>query len=561
VLDPLRRLLPTLHEDDRMIAVCKPPGIDSGVLPGGGPGAAELLARQRGLADDALVPANRLSRYDSGVLVLVRDDALLRHVRAGLRRGRIQQVYELVAKGSLRGQRLELRPAGSAPAGTGPKRNRRPAGKPHPEAREPTGEGIEERPTIADLRVLHRGGDRLHIRCDTNARSTHELRAMLRAAGLHVFGDTMGGRPGRDQSVTQSCTHLSRFAFHHPALGRKLTISAPPAIGFQETAEGDDPLQRRLVAALAARLECLQDESTNAVRLLNGAADGVPGLVVERLDHVLIVQVLEDHCTLSAAEVRRVSGFFRDWFGASAVYRKRFPKDRASPDPRIEAELSDPQPMLGTPAPAEIEIRERGVTFVVRPYDGYSTGLFLDHRDNRARVRDLADGRRVLNLFAYTCGFSVAAALGGAARTVSVDLSRTHLERGKEHFRRNGLALDEHTFVASEAFDYFKRAQRQGRTFDFVILDPPTFARLKRPRRTFNVQRDLPALVAEASRLLEGGGILMVSTNCRQMTRSALQAAVRAGLERRAKVLAEPPLPPDFASDPDFAKTVFLRVT
>ncbi len=538
----------------------KPPGIDSGRLAGGAAGVAELLAQRRGSAEGSLVPANRLSRFDSGVLLLVRDQRLLRHIRAGLRQGRIQQAFELVARGPFRGRRLQLRPAGGPPPRNAKDRSR-PGGKLAPRPRPAAPEAGETIPTTADLRLLHRGADRVHLACDTNARSTHELRAMLRAAGLHVIGDRMGGRPGRSESISQTCTHLARFAFHHPGLGHKLVLTAPPAIGFQEQADGEEPLQRWLLAALAARTECLLDESTDAFRLLNGAADGVPGVVVERLGRVLIMQILEERCVLNAASQRRVARFFKEWFDASAVYRKRFPKDRAAPDATVDDELSNPAPMLGEPAAAEIEIREKGIRLGVRPYDGYSTGLFLDHRDNRARVRELAENRRVLNLFAYTCGFSVAAALGGAASTVSVDLSRTHLERGKENFTRNGLSLDNQTFIASEAFEYFKRAARQGQTFDLIIMDPPTFARMKRPKRTFNVQKDLPAMVAEASRLLDRDGLLMVSTNCRQMSGKALLAAVRAGLNRRATVVAAPPLPPDFASDPDFAKTVFLRVT
>jgi len=109
----------------------------------------------------------------------------------------------------------------------------------------------------------------------------------------------------------------------------------------------------------------------------------------------------------------------------------------------------------------EYAVLENGIRFLVRPHDGHSTGLFLEHRDNRKRVRRLAAGRNMLNAFAYTCGFSVAAALGGAAGTVSVDVSKKYLEWGKCNFAANELNLADHRFICSDIFDYYRRARRR----------------------------------------------------------------------------------------------------
>jgi len=168
----------------------------------------------------------------------------------------------------------------------------------------------------------------------------------------------------------------------------------------------------------------------------------------------------------------------------------------------------------------------------------------------------------VLNLFCYTCGFSVAAAAGGAKATVNVDIARKCLEWGKENFKANGLALDDHIFINDDAFNYFKRARRQQRKFDVVVLDPPSFARSKKNRRVFTLEKDLQQLVAGAISLLVPSGVMLVSTNHRGTSRKWLreQIALAAGLQT-VSVISTPRLPVDFAGDPDHAKTVIVRIT
>jgi len=581
------KLVPILHEDTDLIAVGKPAGMDAGRLPEGDRrGIAEILTDLRGLVEH-LEPANRLSRYESGVLLLAKSQAMLRHIRTGLRTGSIQQDYLAVVKGAIKGRGLRTL-----------------VGKPgRPESvwhRSATGEkhGLKTHATrlkthashgatrrradqheFVNVSVLRRAEGRLLVRCTTNARSTHAFRATLRSAGLHVLGDTMGGRSGGRESAVRTCLHLEKIAFYHPVARRKITIVAPVPIGFKDDAEGRDNVERLLTTALAARVECLLDESTNAIRLINGDAEGIPGVVAEKFGDIIVLQVMEDRCQLTKTALGGIGRFYMEWFGAKAVYRKVFVKDRAQPDRDVEAELKSSTPMLGRAVEPAVEVLERGMKLEIRPYDGFAVGLFLDHRENRARVRELADGKRVLNLFAYTCGFSVAAALGGAASTVSVDISKAHLEWGKANFARNNIPLDTHQFIASDAFDYFKRARRQGRMFDLIIMDPPTFARMKKPRRTFSIIEDLPTLVRESLLTLDRRGVMMVSTNCRRLSTGKLTELVRAGgngkvyckgeskdhlcstlcSPRRLRVIDTPPLPPDFAADPQHARTVFLR--
>jgi 23S rRNA (cytosine1962-C5)-methyltransferase len=328
--------------------------------------------------------------------------------------------------------------------------------------------------------------------------------------------------------------------------------------GRARNVAGDDwSLVECFERALAARATLLADPHTNAFRVFNGAADGIDGLVIEKLGDVLIAQLHEGRLRLGEAEVRDLCAQAQRRLGARAVYRKSFARDRPSSQPGIRKLHWDPTPWLGQPVDAELPVLENSVSFLVHPYDGYSVGLFLEHRENRQRVRVLAAGRTVLNAFAYTCAFSVAAALGDAATTISVDLSKKHLEWGKRNFTANKLDLSLHRFICSDIFDYYRRAKRQRRRFDLIILDPPTFARSKRVRQIFVLAKDLERLVLEAMELLSPEGYLLLATNHRRTSRRRLEQAVAvAAGARRFQIIARPRLPLDFVGDPGYAKSI-----
>ncbi|MBU0639179.1 MAG: class I SAM-dependent methyltransferase [Planctomycetes bacterium] len=340
---------------------------------------------------------------------------------------------------------------------------------------------------------------------------------------------------------------------------RSARTARPPQRGAGALQERE--ALKLLDAALDRRANLLNDPHTTVARVCHGAADGLPGLVIERLGEILVAQLHEQRLQLSVALARRVCAAAQERLQVRAVYVKNYFRDRGGAAPEPTAQHRDPVPWLGERVEPELAVLENGVRFLVRPYDGFSTGLFLEHRENRARVRRLAAGSRVLNAFAYTCGFSVAAALAGAARTVSVDVSRRYLEWGQRNFAANEIELAGHTFICSDIFDYYKRARRQGRGFDLIILDPPTFARVRRPKRVFVLSADLDRLLAGALSLLEPAGHLLLATNHRGTTRRRLEQAVAAAAGRRAwQVIARPRLPQDFRGDPDFAKSILIRV-
>jgi 23S rRNA (guanine2445-N2)-methyltransferase / 23S rRNA (guanine2069-N7)-methyltransferase len=158
-------------------------------------------------------------------------------------------------------------------------------------------------------------------------------------------------------------------------------------------------------------------------------------------------------------------------------------------------------------------VREGESTFLVNITDYLDTGLFLDHRLTRALIRSLAADRRFLNLFCYTGTATVAAASGGAAATVSVDLSNTYLEWARRNLAHNGFAGREHEFVRSDCLEWLRHERRK---YGLIFLDPPTFSSSKRMENTLDVQRDHPALIKAAARLLEPEGLLLFSTNSRK---------------------------------------------
>ncbi len=158
-------------------------------------------------------------------------------------------------------------------------------------------------------------------------------------------------------------------------------------------------------------------------------------------------------------------------------------------------------------------VLENGIKFYINLVDYLDTGLFLDHRQTRELVRKMAPGKRVLNLFAYTCSFSVYAAVGGASFTKSVDMSNTYTAWGKDNFILNGLSL-KHNLIVRE--DCLKFLDYEREEYDIIVIDPPTISRSKKMERMFDVQEDYIELIAKSSKLLSDEGQIIFSTNSRR---------------------------------------------
>jgi 23S rRNA (cytosine1962-C5)-methyltransferase len=165
----------------------------------------------------------------------------------------------------------------------------------------------------------------------------------------------------------------------------------------------------------------------------------------------------------------------------------------------------------------EATVRESGLRFRVNFSDYLDTGLFLDHRPARSVVRAIASGKRVLNLFSYTGSFSVYAAAGGAASVTSVDLSNTYLAWSRENFKLNGLDESVHSAERADVMAFLERSRQAGTRWDIIVADPPTFSNSTMARDDFDVNRDWPALLAGCASALAEDGLILFSTNSRQL--------------------------------------------
>jgi len=214
--------------------------------------------------------------------------------------------------------------------------------------------------------------------------------------------------------------------------------------------------------------------------------------------------------------------------------------------PKQNAERNPPQLLSGArDASLQTTVLERNVCYGLDFGAGYSSGLFLDQRENRQFVRRAAP-RRMLNCFAYTCAFSVVAGLAGA-ETLSIDLSKKSLSRGRDNFMLNRLATDRHRFMAEDVVSVLPRLARKGERFDAIILDPPTFSR-SRTGRAWQVEHDFEKLLQAALEVAERDAKILLSTNCTRLNERALEVMGRFCLKatRRAGSFQATARLPDF---------------
>lgn len=288
-----------------------------------------------------------------------------------------------------------------------------------------------------------------------------------------------------------------------------------------------------------------EGEGTSAHRLFTS-----PSAWVERLGRDVLISFKVD-----AARDEALAGL-RDWeartgFQSERVFSRFLP--------RQNAERVAPVLLSGDPAASlQTVVTERGICYGIDFVAGYSAGLFIDQRANRARVHKLAP-KMMLNTFAYTCSFSVVAAMAGA-QTLSVDLSKKSLDRGRSNFELNGLAMEGHRFQADDVLDVLPRLERRGEKFDLIILDPPTFSLGNRGRR-WQVEEQIEDLLRAALELAAPKAAILISTNCTKLNLSALERTARFALKTArlgADISHEPSLP-DFPPG-EGAQTLWLRL-
>jgi len=543
-LFPAFRAQRILHDQGGLLLVDKPPGI---VVHGGDEQqASDLVSRLKRLLrargeSDYLGVHQRLDLGTSGVLAFTRDPALNALIAEQMEAHSVERVYvavvEFAGQARLRDsgvieQRLETVKGRTRVVKSGGQR------------------------ALTRYRVLDSGQRRALLELRPETGRTHQLRVHLSHAGAPIVGDaTYGGT-----AAERLFLHARDLVFQKPALRAQAPV--PPAF--------DDALHARVPGlGSAARVRealadagCLREpllSANDTFRIVNDWGDFLPGVCVDRYGDFAVLSLSSDE----ASDRRQELSDLLHEFGARGVYLKQ----RARADLRREAhaELAPKEPAAGEAAATPLLVREGEVRFGVTLDDGLSCGLFLDQRDNRARLAAFCGGRKVLNLFSYTCSFSVYAALASAEHVTSVDLSGHALARGRENFSLNGLDPAAHAFVQTDALDWLARAAKRGEKFGVVILDPPSFSTSGKGK-TFRVADGYQGALERVFAVLERDGRVLAVTNHRKTSPQAFRkiahdAARAAGREiSQLKDLPSPLDCPPGPAGPFPAKSVLISV-
>ena len=291
-----------------------------------------------------------------------------------------------------------------------------------------------------------------------------------------------------------------------------------------------------------------QDDLTTAFRLFNQEGDGFGGLTVDLYGDYAVFSWYNSY----VYQIRQT---------ISEAFRQVFPEVLGTYEKiRFKGLDYESAHVYGQEAPDFFTVLENGVLYQVFMNDGLMTGIFLDQHEVRGSLVDgLAMGKSLLNMFSYTAAFSVAAAMGGASQTTSVDLAKRSRELSQAHFQANGISKDDHRFIVMDVFEYFKYAKRKDLTYDVIVLDPPSFARNK--KQTFSVAKDYHKLISQSLEILNPGGIIIASTNAANVSRQKFTEQIDKGFAGRSyQILNKYGLPADFAYNKNDESSNYLKV-
>ncbi|PIQ13598.1 MAG: 23S rRNA (cytosine(1962)-C(5))-methyltransferase RlmI [Hydrogenophilales bacterium CG_4_9_14_3_um_filter_59_35] len=345
--------------------------------------------------------------------------------------------------------------------------------------------------------------------------------------------DRIKGEPQSGETVAVRDTHgaflaLAAYSPKSQILGRVWT--------YRENETVDEVfLRARLARAIGLRQELAK--TTDGMRLVHGESDGLPGLVVDRYADTLVMQVL-------SAGMERWRGALADLLveltGCANLY------ERSDAEVRDLEGLSARAGILRGVLPAPLVIREQGLKFYVDVEKGQKTGFYLDQRDNRRRVGELANDKDVLNCFCYSGGFSLSALQGGARSVLSVDSSAEALALARENVTLNNLAADRAEWLEADVFKSLRLMRDQGKSFDLIVLDPPKFA--PTAHHAANAARAYKDINLWALKLLRPGGLL-ATFSCSGGVTADLFQKILAGAALDANVTAQ--IVGRFAADAD----------
>lgn len=317
-----------------------------------------------------------------------------------------------------------------------------------------------------------------------------------------------------------------------------------------------DFFRERITQAVGLRAPLLQNSTTDAVRLVHGESDGLPGIVADRYGDTVVAQLTSAGAERWREEIAdallQVTGAARVWERSDADVRE------------LEGLAPRCGPMRGTAPPEKLVIREHGLDFQVALEHGHKTGFYLDQRDNRLRLRALASGCDVLDCFCYSGGFALNALAGGARSVAAIDSSGAALELAHANAELNRLPAAE--WIEGDVFQELRRLRDVRCEFDFIVLDPPKFApTAAHAERASRAYKDINLL---AFKLLKPGGTLMtfscsggVSADLFQkiIAGAALDAGVNARIEGWLCAAADHPVALNFPEG-EYLKGLLCRV-
>lgn len=351
---------------------------------------------------------------------------------------------------------------------------------------------------------------------------------------------------------------LSVYSFDGRLLGCGYFNRRAKIIGRMLTFDERSPqtaIREHLLSAIALRKSLFAGQATNAYRLVNGEGDLLPGLIVDKYDDVLVMQV----GTLGMEKLRSyIVHLLLEFLSPACIYEKSLLPSRK------EESLTDVQGSLFGKIPTnELQVKENGLIFAVSILHGQKTGFFLDHREMRQLVRGFAYGKRVLNCFSYTGGFSVYAAAGGAVKVDSVDISESAMQLVKKNMALNSFLNQQNKFFVGDVFQFLRENPLD---YDLVILDPPAFA--KRQKDVVAACRGYKDINRLAMQKMPKRSLLLTSS-CSYHVDDALfqtvvfQAAVEA--KRIVKILDRHHMAPDHPinichPESDYLKSLLLYV-
>ncbi len=309
--------------------------------------------------------------------------------------------------------------------------------------------------------------------------------------------------------------------------------------------------EKKFSEAKAKRQAFFIDEQTTAFRLFNGEGDGIGGLIIDYYEHYAVFSWYNE--TLYTYRHLLFSAFQQVYPEIKGAYEKiRFETN----------EFPESQYVYGETAPEPLIIKENGVSYATYLNEGLMTGIFLDQKEVRGALIDgLGLGKSVLNMFSYTGAFSVAAAMGGALETTSVDLAKRSLKKTQEQFEINGLDLQIQKIIVMDVFAYFKYAKRKQLTYDLIVLDPPSFARNK--KKVFRVAKDYGELVKDSLAILSDEGTLIASTNAANVSTDQFKKMIENELmlaNVEYEEITRFRLPQDFQTIEAFPEGDYLKV-